>query len=272
LCAAFGLDMGDDEAIDGAHELSDHFQSLDPGFEPRPPAATSLKGAMENLLHQAMDRQFPAHPRFEDEIRPALLRKVHDVVSRAARTRDGRISVERALRASVGRIADPLLLGEMGETHFVLGRHWKNHFDRKAAEAGGEITVGRLREWMDQPEPMGLPEIAGSLVILIYAEQTNRSFFLHGEPREAALTSLRADMEIREGVLPPREAWEEAVARAETLFSGSAFRLLNATNVSSLAHEVRGKSKSMASACRNLDELLKKRLQKFGVEPEKADR
>ncbi|MCP4691719.1 MAG: phage resistance protein, partial [Desulfobacterales bacterium] len=44
LCAAFGLDMGDDEAIDASHELSDHFQSLDPGFAPRPPAATSLKG------------------------------------------------------------------------------------------------------------------------------------------------------------------------------------------------------------------------------------
>ena len=74
-------------------------------------------------------------------------------------------------------------------THFVLGQHWKNHFTKKVAETGGAIEVRQLRKWIDEPKPMGLPKEAENLVILIFAEQTNRSFFLHGSPFEATLAT-----------------------------------------------------------------------------------
>src|SRR5437016_14155875 len=92
-------------------------------------SAASLRGALEQMLDQALADDFPAHPKFEAEVKTSNLRKVHDVVSQAARKEDGRAEVEKTLRPLIRQIANPLLLGELGPdaTHFVLGQHWKNH-------------------------------------------------------------------------------------------------------------------------------------------------
>ena len=36
-------------------------------------------------------------------------------------------------------------LGEMGETHFVLGDTWLKRFDQRMAQEGGMLSVGALR-------------------------------------------------------------------------------------------------------------------------------
>ena len=59
-----------------------------------------------------------------------------DIVRHAVQVRDGRVEVERAYRDEVRRIAVPLRLGDMGETHFVLRDEWQSRFRRKQAEAG----------------------------------------------------------------------------------------------------------------------------------------
>src|SRR5262249_8675202 len=145
--------------------------------------------------------EFPAAPHFEAEIKRNNLIKVNDLVSAATQTADGRLAVDKQLRPLLRHIANPLLLGEMGidATHFVLGQHWKNHFGRKAAEVGGTITVSQLRRWLDDPKPMGLPKEAQNLVILLFAQQTSRAFYLHGAPfPEPALTNLPDACELRE--------------------------------------------------------------------------
>jgi hypothetical protein len=48
-----------------------------------------------------------------------------------------------------------------------LGHRWKNHFMRKAAETGAPIEVRQLRQWIDEPKPMGLPTEARNLVIMV---------------------------------------------------------------------------------------------------------
>src|SRR5262249_26319628 len=146
---------------------------------------------------QALADDYPAHPKFEAEVKTSNLRKVYEVVSQAARKEDGRVEVDRPLRPLVRQIANPLLLGEMGAdaTHFVLGQHWKNHFNRKAAQTGSALTVSQLRQWLDDPRPMGLPKEAANLVILTFAEQTNRSFHLHGGPFDTTLTNLPDSLE-----------------------------------------------------------------------------
>ncbi len=125
-----------------------------------------------------MASEFPGAPNFEAEVKIGNLRKVQAVLSEAAQSQDGRVAVEKTIRSLVRHIANPLMLGEMGHdaTHFVLGHHWRNHFNKKAAEASSTISVGQLRKWIDQPRPMGLPKEAQNLVILTYAEQTNRTF------------------------------------------------------------------------------------------------
>src|SRR5262249_45435311 len=166
-----------------------------------------------------MADDYPAHPKFEAEVKSSNLRKVYDVVIQAARKEDGRAEVEKALRPLVRQIANPLLLGEMGPdaTHFVLGQHWKNHFTRKAAQGGTALTVAQLRKWMDDPRPMGLPREAANLVVLVFAEQTNRTFFEHGGPQEGTLGRLPDHFELKEQRLPDEPAWTLAVQRAASI-------------------------------------------------------
>ncbi len=272
LLAAFGLDVPEDDSIDSSHSLKDHFQSLHPGFQPKPPAAPNLKAAMEDLLDQALSHQFPAHPHFEAETKIAHLRKVLEVAKAAAQTEDGRIAVDKQFRQIVRQIANPLLLGEMAETHFVLGRHWQNHFNKKATAAGGAATVGKLREWIDQPRPMGLPDEVANLVIVVYAEQTNQAFFQHGVSIEPSLASLRNDIELRQRVLPDQETWEKAAFRAGAIFGAASSKLLNASKVSKLSETLKKESSERLKDCRLLREKLKERLEAFGIEPEKAPR
>ncbi len=272
LIAAYGLDSASDDAIDAAHELTDHFQSLMPGFDPRPPVAPNLKSAMEDLLGQALIHQFPAHPAFETEIKTASLNKVLDVARQAARTPDGRVPVDKSIRTVVRQIANPLQLGEMAETHFVLGRHWKTHFNRKASEAGGTITIRQLREWIDQPAPMGLPEAVGNLLILAYAETTDRSICFHGVPFEGTLTNLKTEMELREQVLPEESVWNAAVSRAGSIFGVTVSPLRNAANAAALASGVKEKASRWKTDCRDLNSRLRKRLPAFGIDADAAPR
>ena len=272
LFVAYGLDLPNVESVDTSHDLSEHFISLQPGFTPQPPVAPTLKGAMENLLDQALAHQFPAHPYFEAETKIGSLKKVAEVVCQAARTADGRIPVDRSVRQLVRQIANPLMLGEMTETHFVIGQHWKNLFTRKAAETGGTITVGQLREWTNLPKPMGLPEEVANLVILLFAEQTNRTFYLHGVLHEGTITSLRNDMELREQVLPSEDAWEKAVDRADVIFGIAVSKLLNATNVANFTGQMKEKCSAWRKPCQNLCNRLTDKLQAFDIDIDNAPR
>ena len=139
--AAYGLEPLISGSLDTVHdlELSERFVSLWPGFDPRPPVAANLAGAMNHLVSQALDHEFPAAPAFEAEIKTTNLKKVLEVASEAARSADDRAAVDKALRPLIRGIANPLKLGEMvlDATHFVISQHWKNHFTRKVAETGG---------------------------------------------------------------------------------------------------------------------------------------
>jgi hypothetical protein len=112
------------------------------------------------------------------------------------------------------------MLGEMGHdaTHFVIGHHWRSHFSKKAAETETTISVGQLRKWIDQPRPMGLSKEAQNLVILAFAEQTNRTFLRHNVPVEGSLASLTDDLVLQEQKLPGQSEWETAVALAGHIF------------------------------------------------------
>ncbi len=160
------------------------------------------------------------------------------------------------------QIANPLLLGDMGAdaTHFVLGQYWKNHFDRKAAETGAVITVTQLRHWIDLPKPMGLPKDAQNLVILTFAEQTNRTFYLHNAPVEASLAGVQDQMELREWVGPVEAQWNLAVKRSSSIFGLAPSPLLNAANAASLSSQVKQKGATALPACRTLCQRLRHRL------------
>jgi hypothetical protein len=269
LEAAYGLDPLLPGSLDPTQELEPHeqFASLKNGFDPRPPAAANLRGALEGLLDQALADDFPAHPKFEAEIRKRNLEKVYEVVSQAARKEDGRVEVEKTLRPLVRQIANPLLLGEMGPdaTHFVLGQHWKNHFTRKAAQTGSALTIASLRQWIDDPRPMGLPKEAANLVILAFAEQTNHSFYEHGGPQDGSLVRLPDHFELRREKLPDEALWNLAVQRAASILGVVVSPLRKGSNVTALAAQANAKVADHRAGCQGYARKLKDRLTGLGL-------
>lgn len=270
--AAYGIRGSQSNSIDNSHELADTFRSLYPGLTLQPPAASSLKGALEDLLGQALSSEFPAHPSFGAEIKSLHLRKVYDEVLKAISEKDGRVLVEKTVRNLIKQIAEPLNLGEQGETHFVLGQRWKDHFTRKATESGAAITVKSLKKWMDEPRPMGLLKECSNLVILIFAAQTNRSFFRHGSPFDAKLADLPDEVELREQKLPQQMAWVTAVERAARIFGIVSSPLLNASNLAKLAADIQEKAAKNSDMCSQLVKDVALHLADFGLDSQKSPR
>jgi len=276
LEAAYGLETFDRGSLDTTHylDLAERYVSLLPGFEPQPPSAATLDQAKEQLLSQALAHEFPAAPKFEAEIKLVHLKKVYEQVMPAAQTPDGRVLIEKTMRTLVRQIADPLLLGEMGPdaTHFVLGQHWRNHFHRKLAETHSDLTVAQLREWIDDPRPMGLPKEAQNLVIVVFAAQTNRTFTMHEASFEPTLADLRDEYALREQRLPGQKDWELAVERAGSIFGVAVSRLLNTSNVNAMSTEVKKKASAARGPCQKYCQRLRERMAKLGLTPEHTDR
>ena len=253
---AYGIRGDGEDYLDEGNSLepSEHFRSLDPGVTVQPPAAANLDQGLLGLLDQALRQQFPAHPHFADQISltKGAINKALETVRSAVQSSEPSVLVETPLRRQMSQVANPLKLGEMGEQRFQIGQHWKDHFNKQIAQSSGDLTVGKLRRWIDLPEAMGLPEILQDLVILIFAEQTNRIFKHHGGPVNADLGTLADDMTLEEVSLPSESDWQAASERAKAIFGIPASPLLNATNVNSLSEAIRGKVKEWVSPANSL--------------------
>ena len=268
LEGAYGVESPIPGSVDESLSPTEHFQSLDPTFEPRPPARGNLREALGNLFDQMCASQYPAHPDFGSPLGTAALRRVHEQVSRAVQEPEGRVAVDKPLRPSMTQIAVPLKLGEMGETHFVVGRHWFSHFER----LDKPLTVGKLREAMDQPRRMGLPTPAANLVILIYADQANLAFQRHGSPWPAQLDDLPDDVVLREEALPSADDWTNAVERAGRVFGLTVSPLRNASNANDLAERLGETATKQSAACDALVERLASIGAEFSIEEDAAKR
>jgi hypothetical protein len=265
LAAAYGVAKDSSGLVDGSLELADRFRSLDKGFRPQPPAAASLRQALEQILDQIFTYRFPRHPRFETRITAKELRKVWDVASQATRAPQGRVEVEKELRQTVRQIANPLDLGEMHEAAFVLNDTWRNHLTRGAA-AAGTVTVGKLRAAFDQPEARGLPRDVQDLLILVFAEQTNRSFFRYNAPQKGDLGQLQDDYELREQKLPSGSVWDAARDLASRIFGFTVPSFLAASTVSALRQSLDEAFKPLRKPCSDLVETVRSWSGTFGLE------
>ena len=274
--ALYGLREPQPQYADPANQLggAEHLQSLCQ-LSPRPPVAANLRDALNGILAQALEYQFPAAPSFEDETRftKTTVAKVLEVIEQAMATTEPSVVVpDPAVRKIARQIANPLKLGEMHETRFQLGHHWRNHFARLLArDAGPPVTVQLVRRWLDEPQPMGLPKLASDLVIRAWAEQTNRGFFARIGPTPSAIPApavgeLQDDMELREVSLPTQTEWKSAVERAKAIFGvDGTSPLLNANNVSGLCAKVRAKIEEWLQPAILLEDQLDKSAANFGV-------
>ncbi|ONH22655.1 hypothetical protein [Pseudofrankia asymbiotica] len=261
LLQAFGLLTAEEAVVDTAHGGVEMFFSLEPAFEPRRPGGVTVREGIEGLLDQALSWEFPAHPRFPSEVRASELAKVHAQVRRAIEHPEHRIMVESADRSSMAKIANPLLLGEQGSQYFVLGHHWADHLGRRTVEeeaAGKPVTVGHLRNWLDDPKPMGLLPEHADLVVQVFVEQTNRALVHQHEPVDLTnLHRLPADARVVAEPLPSEEAWTEARSRALAIFGISGVsEMRTARNVAMLATQIRQAADAQGTRLRELREAL----------------
>ncbi len=60
---AYGISRTDSNAIDDSHGLERHFWSLNPSFEPQPPAAANFDGALVDVFSPGTRRALPGPPR-----------------------------------------------------------------------------------------------------------------------------------------------------------------------------------------------------------------
>ena len=247
--------------IDGTHEIDQVLVSLDASFSPRPPVAADLKEGLRKVVEQLLGHLYPGHPVFEEELKPALVRKVAEEVRLAAEAIGGRIDVEKPMRDPLRRVAMPLELGTMHESAFILDRRWANHFERRSAEQPGELTVAMLRKWIDEPKVKGLPKDLQDVVLLVFADQTQRTFFLGNAPFKAEIGSLRDELILRSQQLPPEETWRKASERANSVFGWAGGSHRTATNVASLIEALRKKESEQRDAARELRDVLLGRLQ-----------
>jgi hypothetical protein len=214
--------------------FDDHLQPLTRVLEPKLPIGAAFADALRSLGDQMLTQQYPAHPDFDpdrkgDLVKAADVKTVLDYVRRAVESTEGRVEVDRPHRQIMRRIANPLELGTMHEAAFVIESRWAQHFQQKAASEGidGEIRVGDLLRWIDDPNPRGLDPIVAQLVVATFAEQSDRAFFLHGgevsPPPEPG--RINTDYALREQRLPSPDDWEEAQSRAMAIFGFQSFAL-----------------------------------------------
>jgi hypothetical protein len=257
--------------LDPAWDMSDsHFQSLFPTLVLQRPVGANLGEALEHLLDQALSHQFPKHPKFGQEIKFGKdMRQVLEVCQQAVGSQDGRVFVEdKPLRLKLKNICNPLELGQMSETHFVLDGKWKTHFNKMLTQSGqANPQVGEMRRWTDLPDEKGLPKEIQNLLILVYADQTNRSFrhVHHGGNYTATLDDLPNELELQEQTLPDLKDWNEAVTRVADIFGHAISKLLNASNLATMAEKIGESITEFKTDCDALPDKVQLVLKNLGI-------
>jgi hypothetical protein len=250
LMRAYGLSTEPQDAIVSALTPDQQLRSLDSTLSPRMPVGADFKSAFESLLDQLFNHLYPRHPAFETEIKVQTIRRVWEEVAKAVDAPQNRNHVQDSgIRKILRGLVAPLRLGQMGETHLVVDNHWVTVFNQAhARDGGGPITVAKLRAWIDQPTPMGLPVEVQNLVILTYAALTQRKLVLRGGPVAPDVASLHDELELQEQVLPSATDWQSARQRAADLFGLTIPEMLNAANVGKLVQGVKDAAKGKQKA------------------------
>jgi hypothetical protein len=274
LEAAYGIRPDQDGCLGATLPAEERLVPLDRTFRPQTPAGANLMDALDALLGRFFEHLYPAHPMFEMEVRAPALRRILDLVNRAAGEPQQRLSVpDHSLRRELSALAGPLKLGTMGQTHFVLSTFWADHFSHMQAQAaGGAVTVGQLRGWIDQPRPMGLSPEPQNLVVLAFVAQADRSLIRNGVPALGSLDRIDDAVELREQPLPGEEVWARARERASVLFGVVSSEVRKGATVSQLAAVLKEHAEAMRPVLNGLATELRTRMERFGVAVDTAAR
>ena len=273
LLTAYGITRSDLSCIDQTHDLGNHFLSLNPGFTPATPNGAEFKSTLDSLLDQAWSYSHPKHPQFPMEIRRPMLNRSLDAIRSACQISDRRLEIEQKHRPEIRAVVVPLNLANMDDTHLVMRTDFKEEFMRRMhVEGVTDLTVGQLRQWCDEGGQRGLRKPEADLVIITFALQSDRAFFLHGGPVEPKLGDLNDKAELRAQALPSQTTWDAAIDRAGRLFGFEGSRVLSARNVAALEQELKQRATDLQSDVHRLADALAQRLALREIDSSAAER
>lgn len=257
--------------------------SLHREFRPSAPVGIDLDAAFRNLIDQSFTAIFPGHPLFEPDDRPVTpseLKAVLAAVEAARQDPDGRAFVEPNRREAIRRVANPLGVGHMGETHFLFGSdrfRWdmllSTAMGRAELSPGDPVKVGQLREWIAAiSPPAGLRREVSDLIICAWAVLHTRAWYRHDSPHTPAPEpgALTSDMELRPEPLPATGDWTGAVKRAATLFGVLGNPYLTGQAVTELTQAVSERAKQLLAPAAALVAALEPVYKRFGVPTDAA--
>jgi hypothetical protein len=280
VMAAYGLaeEQSGSLAPSDTVPRSDQFVSLRPQLGISPPAGPTFRAALADLLGQAFAFEYPAAPEFGAPVKLVDVKKVAEKLLEAVDAPDRRVYVEPPLRSLVRGIAGPLKLGVLGEDrdNFVLGDHWVTHFTQWIArEKPADLTVGKLRNWIDEPQRMGLPIELANLVTLLFARQTNRGFTRHGGPHAVevgSLGSVPGDLILRAETLPSADAWQKATAFMQAALGITPAETASVRTVERAVKDAKAVATRHAASLKDYDARLAEALVRAGIDPRSSRR
>ena len=258
LRQAYGVSAPVAENVDPQVPPSETVQALTPGVMLQPPVVANLRGALESLVRQALDAQYPEHPRFEPddaEIRRADLATVLDHARRALDAGGRLDQIDRPKATVLRRVAVPLGVGDARETVYALSAdsfRWLSDLNRWASEVAtdGEVRVADLRSRLRRYGMVGDVE---DLLLLVWAAVEDREWTRAGTRIEApGIGGVTADMVVRPARLPGEAEWSLAVKAAAGLFGVPRPSRRSAAGAAHLAGGVRASVGRLRGSVREL--------------------
>ncbi|MGW0631019.1 BREX-2 system ATPase PglY [Streptomyces sp. NPDC002758] len=256
---AYGL--GQKQAADVVLNFDDHLVALPDIDDLTLSFGQSLHDSVRHVAGKLLAHQYPQHPNLDPDgtgvaVKPADARKVFTHVRAAAEARDGRIEVPAADRKLMQKIAGPLRLGQQKEAYFELSRYWADHFRQMASSQGvtGDLTLITLTDWLDRPEPRGLPDFLARLVVASFAEMDDRVWVRGGTVLDPApeLSGIKDHDALRSQPLPSEGDWDAARQRFETVFGQKAPALRRGRMVNQFARQITDVARSFTEPAADL--------------------
>ncbi|MBU3862888.1 phage resistance protein [Streptomyces sp. 4503] len=277
VTAAFKQAYGcaDKKASDVDVSFEDHFESLRDVPDLKVSIGQSLSEGARHIAKKLLAHQFPAHPDLDPDgthtaVTPAQARTVFGHIRAAAESAERQVEVPSKDRPLMRRIAAPLGLGQQGEVYFRPSSRWVDHFNLQARTDGGpgDLSVVKLAEWIDRPDPMGLDGFLVNLVIASYAEMDDRVWVRAGSLLDPApeLSAIKPQDGLRSQPLPDEAVWEEAGRRFWDIFGEQPPKLRRGRLVSHFARQITARARDYKPHVDTLVEELEKHAKLLGLD------
>ncbi|MEN3582592.1 PglY protein [Streptomyces sp. ZYX-F-203] len=253
-----------------------HLMSLQPGYtRTRPEPAVGFEENLLLLADGLLGARHPKHPDFDPRLtRKAVttreLKTTLEWVTKAMEDGSRRVVVDSHQLPVVRRIAHALQLGEVHDGPLNVTTDWRLRINKKAAEspdAGPELSVDEIRDWIEDLGHTGLDRHVVNLIIATYALLDDRTWVYQTSPLPKApeLERIGPGYGLRAVELPTEDEFHTALGRAGTIFGRTVSRVLFARNVARLAEGVRAVAEDHRVAVGEVRTLLTERAAPLGL-------